>query len=491
MPQQENIKPKEIENNFQEKNRKAAKKNLLLIILSSFLVLLLIALGVFLYTSFISSKNTDPNSENSVNSESTDPPNESDTPNNEDSQKYSELAHCSLNRDEFQSLIPDEIETSSVLSPSQQEDHLDEIVRMIKDSNIRGEEIVERSDFKQKVEDIRQEIKAGIETSQYYIQVKELVALIDDQHSAFLTPEETEEYDNFFQAPKSSLSAGISLVSCVDPWDESGAALITYVYEGGPAKQAGIQPFQLVTEINSEPTVIDGKLNLAIGDEKVREYKILDYDGNEQTYNIELEDVIPNHVFYLDRESYHYFNIKSFTVTNVNDFNDLYYDEAADDDRPIVIDLRFNTGGDVYALEKLLRNFFETGTKVGVNRSKIYADQDVIVGKSDPISDREIYIWTWFLTDSSSQIFSGVMKEQQKAELIGVNLDGNIETISAATNYVDNSKMINAIKVFEPISGNLWHEEGIDVDYQIGDIIWGKFSTEDDPYHLKTLDLVK
>jgi C-terminal processing protease CtpA/Prc len=154
-----------------------------------------------------------------------------------------------------------------------------------------------------------------------------------------------------------------------------------------------------------------------------------------------------------------------------------------------VIDLRFNTGGDVTALHKLLGYFFPTGTKIGSTKSTT-SSTDEIIGTGANIEDREIYIWTWYLTDSASQIFTGVMSENSKATTIGVDLDGNVETISCTSTYPDNARLCNSKDVFTPVSGNNWNKDGIPVDYEIGELIWGKFYYENDPYKSKTESLI-
>jgi C-terminal processing protease CtpA/Prc len=416
---------------------------------------------------------------------------ESNTENNSLDTVYSEFSHCNLNRENFQSLLPDNLKTATVLNPKQQHNHLDETVRVIRDNNIWAEKIFSDQKFLDKIMEIENKIDQGLETSEYYLEIKRLFALIGDNHSTFLTPEETEQYDSLYTGPRSSLSAGVSLVSCVNPWEETGAALITYVYEDSPAQKAGLKPFQLITEINGEPAVAEGKLNLNSTKEEVREYTVLNYEGKKESYKIELAQVTPNHVFYEDHGTYHYFNIKSFTTTNINKFNSLYSQNASQDNKPLVLDLRFNTGGDVYALEKMLNNFFETGTKVGHTESSIYSDEELIVGKSSPIQNRNVYIWTWYLTDSSAQIFTGIMQEEGKVKAIGIDLDGNVESISAVSIYIDNSKAINSIKMFHPTSGNNWSVQGIPTDYNIGDVVWGTFPQADDPYKTKTLDVIK
>lgn len=411
--------------------------------------------------------------------------------NNDDNIEYSDLSHCGLNRDEYASLLPEEIQTSAYLSQSQQILHLDDTLMAIQNNNIHADEIFNNEEFVQFAEDLEKRISEGIDTATYYLKLKELFSLIGDNHSTFLTPEEAEEYDNFFKGTTSTYSAGISLVTCVDPWNKDGAALITYVYNDSPAEKSGLKQFSLVTSINDVPAVVNGALNLQPGDELVRDYEILDTSGKTEEIAVQLADVTPTHVYYEDRISYDYFNIKAFTVSNINTFNDLYFTNSQNNTKPLVIDLRFNMGGDVYALEKLLNNFFDSNTSVGHTSSRIYNDDELVVGSSDPINNRDIYIWTWFLTDSASQIFTGIMQEEGKAKSIGIDLDGNVESISAITLYHDNSKVVNSIKLFIPRSGNRWDRVGIPADHQIGNVIWGTFTEENDPYHHKTLEIIK
>ena len=91
-------------------------------------------------------------------------------------------------------------------------------------------------------------------------------------------------------------------------------------------------------------------------------------------------------------------------------------------------------------------------------------------------------------TASFAEIFSGVLQEAGRAQIVGRPTFGNIE-VTYGYDFEDGSRAWIAQETFHPPSGDNWEKTGIVPDVKIP-LDWDEFTTDDDPQLDAALELL-
>jgi carboxyl-terminal processing protease len=151
----------------------------------------------------------------------------------------------------------------------------------------------------------------------------------------------------------------------------------------------------------------------------------------------------------------------------------------------LIVDMRINGGGLITMLKDTLSIF--TAGELGAFVSR--DSQHPLVVRSRPVGnslDVPLVILVGRETRSAGEIFSGVLQENGRAQVVGRRTEGNVETIQKV-DLEDGSRVWLAREIFLPTSGTDWEERGIVPDLEIP-LDWDEFTPENDPQLEAALD---
>ena len=340
------------------------------------------------------------------------------------------------------------------------------------------------------------QIGRGLDDEAFWRAMAEMVDRLHDNHSTFLTPREAREEDDQLQGEYAYIGIGVYAAT---PEAERHAVILS-VFPGSPAEEAGLRAHDAILAIDGQPVVNpDGTDNLD---------RIRGASGTSITLILKSSGEAPREVTLVRRRvagalqaSGHLLpagtagrRIAYLIVPTLWDatieastrqaLSDLMAGGRLDG---LIVDMRINGGGVSTNLLTLL-GFFTSG------RHGDFSGRDQsrpLLVSADPIGNSQdvpLIILISPETQSYAEVFSGVLREAGRAQLVGATTAGNIETIYGY-DFEDGSRAWIARETFVPSSGDDWEDTGIVPDVTI-DLAWDEFTEENDPYIAAALDLL-
>jgi len=340
----------------------------------------------------------------------------------------------------------------------------------------------------------RQKVEAGLDTEDFYLAMDEMVYRLGDDHSIFLNPRQVEAEEVEYAGGHDYVGIGV-WVQFV-PEKETGVILLTF--PGGPADKAGIKSRDSILSV--EGVMLDDEhgmaLDLLLGVEGTPVTLTVQTPGEEpRTITVprgRITSALPAPYELLQTASgkrVGYIIIPTFSDSTIGEevgeaLTALSENEPLDG---LILDNRLNGGGWDTVMSQTLSYF--TSGKVGyfVNRDEKEAleiDGNNIGGSMDI----PLVVLVGPDTVSFGEIFSGILKDQSRATIIGETTSGNVE-ILWGYNFDDGSRAWIAHDTFTPINHpeSDWEHEGIVVDIEIA-AAWDEYTSQTDPAIQTALD---
>jgi len=334
----------------------------------------------------------------------------------------------------------------------------------------------------------RQKIMAGLNRDEFYLAMDEMLGLLGDEHSFFLSPEDVKEEEASYAGENDYVGIGVY----TSPVIERRQVNIIVVFPGSPAQEAGLKSRDNILEVDGQPIMDkDG----------IRTYLLRGPVGSPVTVLVQTPGEQPRQVTIVRRriqgampapytlltspggKRVAYILLPSFADETIDDqvgeaLRELTSQAPLDG---VVLDNRQNTGGADVVARGVLGYFIQgdlgyftnrRGEKrwLSVNGEDIQGSLKiplvVLVGKN---------------TASFGEIFSGVLQDSNRAILIGEQTPGNVELLYRY-DFPDGSRAWIARSAFRPKNNpeQDWEGAGITPDQVIAES-WDLYTLETDP----------
>ncbi len=339
-------------------------------------------------------------------------------------------------------------------------------------------------------------IDDGLSDEEFWQLMSELIDRLDDDHSAFLTPDEARQEDDQLQGDLTYVGIGIYATSQAD----ERQAVIFSVFPGSPAEEAGLRAHDAILAIDGQPVVdadgsdhLDGlrgpsgtpvTLRVRSPGEAPREVRVIrrHIDGTlRSTGRVLRGGATGQRIGYVMVPTLWDAAIEASARQTLID---LMAGSSLDG---LILDMRINGGGVSTNLLALLGFFTEGQHGEFASRDQIRP----LAVAADPIGNSQdvpLIILISPDTQSFAELFSGVLREAGRARLVGMTTAGNIETIYGY-DFEDGSRAWIARETFVPLSGADWEDAGLIPDVTV-DTDWDEFTEDDDPYLAAALELL-
>ncbi len=337
-------------------------------------------------------------------------------------------------------------------------------------------------------------VAAGLTDADFYAAMDEMIFRLGDEHSIFLSPEDTDAGNSEFEGRYDY--AGIGVLNQVVA--ERQLVTIILVFPDSPAEQAGLRPHDNILAVDGKPIVgEDGsRIEMLRGQAGSPVTLIVQSPGSPPRQIELIRQVITGSlpvpyevITSASGKRIGYIMLASFNDVTINDrfANAL---RSMTEDRPLdglILDNRQNSGGADVVMENVLANF--TSGEVGyfINRQ---AQRPLrIVGRDvNGSQDLPLVVLIGKNTVSFGEIFSGILQDIGRAHLIGETTDGNVE-ILWVYEFADGSSAWIAHDTFQPLNqvDAEWEKNGVNPDLEVL-ANWDEVTLQTDPAVQAALD---
>jgi len=273
---------------------------------------------------------------------------------------------------------------------------------------------------KDKVEDI----------DKVYGAIKGLVQSYNDPATIFLTPEETEEFNNL-NSGKYFEGIGAELGY------SDGSIIIVAPIDGSPAKEAGIRPGDLILavddyEVKSGDNIYDIVAKIRGESGTKVSLKVL-HKGELEPVVLEItrgEITVPSMTlkYVGDSNDVAYIDIARFTESSLSEWESKWDSVAQDVQRSgvdkVLIDLRGNPGGYFDAAVYAADDFLDTGKIISKQEDGNGNVQTFEAKSGGKLLGKKVVIIVDEGSASASEIFTGALQQNKVATVVGTKTFG-------------------------------------------------------------------
>lgn len=336
-------------------------------------------------------------------------------------------------------------------------------------------------------DDYSQRIEAGMSDDDFYLAMEGLVFSLGDEHSVFLRPQEVLREEAEFAGNNDYVGIGALIIAV--PERDRAAILVTF--PGSPAEQAGLKSHDSILAVDGEPILDEnGSLKDIIrGPQGSRVTLTVQSPGQEPRqetlFRRQISGPVPVPYRLIDTPAG-----KRVGYILLVTFNDRTIDDQVEEALRsmsqggnldgLILDNRQNSGGADVVLRGTLALF--TGGRLGhfISRND---ERPLDVRPNDVAGSQQVplVVLVGRGTASFGEVFAGILKDQDRAHLIGETTDGNVETLWGY-DFEDGSRAWLAHESFRPINHphEDWEETGI-IPNETVITNWDEVSPEDDP----------
>lgn len=299
---------------------------------------------------------------------------------------------------------------------------------------------------------------------------------ITDPFSAYLTP---EEYDLFKSSQKNSyIGLGIEFDT-----DNLGR-IVCFPYPEGAADKAGVLPGDILEVLDGNdvtdlsPLMVTAK---SLGKEDSESVLKIFRKDRYSEFRIRRVSPSPISLRLESQNEFAWIRFLAFTSHTRQELQKILSEIEAG--IPIILDLRGNPGGDLYAATDCATLFLEKDkTIVGFKsraESKLYKNMTIPMNAKSPV-----YIWQDEGSAGASEVFIAAMVENGRAQSLGRKTSGK-GIRQDIIELADGSALFITTAWLQTPDGDIFHNKGLDPTYPIEGQRIGT-----DQYRAKFCDLI-
>ena len=302
---------------------------------------------------------------------------------------------------------------------------------------------------------------AGEEES--YEAIKGMLASLDDPYTRFLDPKEFKE----MRIDTSGELMGVGIQLSLDK--DTKELIVVSPIEGTPASRAGVQSQDVIVSIDGAPTkgmttadavkLIRGPEGTSVVLGLRRKGEILNVPLTRARIEINAVKSALNTAANGSRIGY--IRLKQFNANASREMRAAIQDLEGQGAQGYVLDLRSNPGGLLEASIDIARQWLNKGTIVSTRTRE--GIRDVRRATGSAITDKPMVVLIDQGSASASEILSGALQENERAQLVGQKTFGK-GLVQAVRGLSDGSGMTVTIAKYLTPNGTDIHQNGIQPD---------------------------
>ena len=295
-----------------------------------------------------------------------------------------------------------------------------------------------------------------------YDAVREMLELLEDPYTRFMDP---QEFRNM-QIDTSGELTGVGIQ--ITQEEETDEIIVVAPIEDTPAFEAGVRSKDVIVEIDGESTeglelndavsLIRGPVGSDVTLTIRRDDELIDF--NLQRARIEIHPVR-----YSIKEEPEgpigYIRLTQFSSNAAGEMQEAIESLEAENVVGYILDLRSNPGGLLYSSIEIARMWLDDGAIVStVNRQGVVDEE---VANNRAITDKPLVVLVDGGSASASEILSGALQDNDRAQLVGTQTFGK-GLVQSVRSLPDGSGVAITIAKYLTPSGRDINQQGIDPD---------------------------
>lgn len=296
---------------------------------------------------------------------------------------------------------------------------------------------------------------------QMYGAIKGLVNSVDDPYSVFMTPEESQQFQQSLEGELQGIGAELTM--------KNDQLVIIAPLKGSPAETAGLKPGDVIYKVNGE-FVADLTLFEAImkirGPEGTTVKLTVFRNGNNDPIELDItrsKIEIPSvELKYVGEDE----KIAHLIISQFGDNTETEFDKAVQEIllkevKGIVLDMRFNGGGYLDVAVDVLSDLLEGKKKAVVTKMRDPKDNEIFyTNESGLLKDFPLVVLVNKGSASASEIVAGAIQDYERGTVMGEQTfgkgsvqvlerfeDGSSLRLTVAKWYTPNDRSIDDVGV--------------------------------------------
>jgi carboxyl-terminal processing protease len=293
-----------------------------------------------------------------------------------------------------------------------------------------------------------------------------MLKALDDPYTAFLSPEETQRLREQTEGEYSGIGAALQ--------KENGLLLITRVFEGSPAEEAGLAPGDAILSVDGESTA-DAAIETSIarikgeaGSEVQLEIRKKGQEESRELTVTRRTIPIPQTDARMERvegDKVGYVQLYEFSEGAGDQLRDDVEDLVDRGAETVILDLRYNGGG-LLSEAVDVTNVFMTGVVTSTRGRN--SPLEVYEAREQAETDLPLVVLVNEYTASASEIVTGALQDRGRATIVGTTTFGKGLVQSIVPLGDDASLKLTTATYFTPNGTNI-NERGVKPDVRAVD----------------------
>ena len=314
--------------------------------------------------------------------------------------------------------------------------------------------------------------------------IKGYVSGLGDKYTEYIPKSEMQD----FTEEISGSFVGIGIYMIAD--EETEKIIVYYPIPDSPAEKAGIKAGDAIFSVDGVEYGIDDFSTIADnikGEEGTTVKLVVEREGEKIEFEIQREKIETNPITSKILENnIGYINLPSFDIDSSKKFKEKVDELVSKGAKSLIIDIRNNGGGIVNESTDIADYFLDKGKTIITTKDN-NGSEEKTESSEKKIYDMPIVILINENTASASEIFTGALKDNEVAKVIGIKTYGKgvIQTVIPLS---DGSALkVTTAEYFTP-SGAEINNKGIkpDIEVKLPDTVKNIYSvTENDDTQLK------
>ena len=294
--------------------------------------------------------------------------------------------------------------------------------------------------------------------------IKGLAAGTEDPYTNYFTPEELASFMKSASGNYVGIGVGVNM-------DDRNLLTIAEIFPDSPALAAGLKVGDKIIKVNNEDVTGIKESNLIIKKilgEEGTEVTLEIYrpsDGNYHDFTMKRKAInVPNITGKIIHSNIAYIRISQFDSDIAKSFYQLYNDLSAKGAESLIIDLRYNPGGDYSQVVAIADMLLPEGLIVYTEDRDGNREEK----RSDPSAlDAPIAVLVNSYSASASEILAASLQDYDKATIIGEKTYGKglVQTID--THFPNGAGLKYTISTYYSPKGKNIQSEGVKPDIEI------------------------
>jgi len=320
------------------------------------------------------------------------------------------------------------------------------------------------------------------EQDMYYGAIKGMVAGLQDPVTLFLTPDETQQYNDSNQGKFEGIGAELGY--------EDGAVVVVSPLEGSPAKEAGLRPGDRILKVDGEDVLGETVFEVVSrirGEEGTTVTVTITHRGESTSEDVIVERKeinVPSISYEGTDNGIAVIDVDRFTESSMTAWqslwNDTVEDVVADEPEALIVDLRGDPGGYFNAAVWAAGEFLPQDALVSQQQDREGNLVDFRVNRDGYMQTIPLVVLVDEGSASASEILAGALQYHERAYIIGEETYGK-GTAQQIVDYPDGSSLhVTTVKWLLP-DGSWINPDNVIVPDSVVEYTDENFKDGDDP----------